>query len=127
MEFKDMFKTIAQIRWRNLRQKPLWISLLIGTSILLFSELFFEPAIDHYMQGSLSLALGLKVAIATMLKPIEAKIQTETLALGSNKNSDESDSIEADDNWARILIRVYKANKLNGKSECATYTLDTAK
>jgi hypothetical protein len=110
-----MFKTIAQITWRNLRQKSIWISLLIGTSILLFSELFFEPAIDHFMQGSLSLALGLKLAIATILKPIEAKIQTKTLALGSNKSSAESDSIEDDDTWARILIRVYKSTLATAK------------
>jgi hypothetical protein len=102
-----MKKSIAQVLFRNLGQRTIWLPLLIGSGMLFLTELFFEPVIDHYLQGSMMIALSIKLAIGLVLKPLETKIETKTLTYVKPTDSLLS---EDDDNWARILMSVYRLN-----------------
>jgi hypothetical protein len=104
-----MFKSIAQVIFRNLGQKTLWLSLLIGIGMLSITELLFEPVIDHFLEGSFALALGFKLVTGIILRPLETKIETKTLTYA---NPSDSLLSEDDDNWARVLIRVYRTKHL---------------
>jgi hypothetical protein len=109
MKLNKMFKSIVQVTFRHIGQKTLWIPLVIGVGMLSITELFFEPVIDHFLEGSLALALGLKLAIGIILRPLETKIESKTLTY-----SNPIDSIlsEDDDQWARVLMRVYRTKHL---------------
>jgi hypothetical protein len=103
-----MNKSKAEKLFRNLGQKKLWLSFVIAIAMLSISELFFEPVIDHFMQGSIVFALGLKLALGIILRPLETKIHTKTIALNTPSDKDLS---ENDDTWALVLMRVYRAKK----------------
>jgi hypothetical protein len=108
MKFTNMNKSKAEKLFRNLGQKKLWLSFVIAIAMLSISELFFEPVIDHFMQGSIVFALGLKLALGIILRPLETKIHTKTIALNTPSDKDLS---ENDDTWALVLMRVYRAKK----------------
>jgi hypothetical protein len=91
-----------------LGQRKLWLSFVIAIAMLSIVELFFEPVIDHFMQGSIVFALGLKLALGIILRPLETKIHTKTIALNTPSDKDLS---ENDDTWALVLMRVYRAKK----------------
>ena len=103
-----MNKSKAEKLFRNLGQKKLWLSFVIAIAMLSIVELFFEPVIDHFMQGSIVFALGLKLALGIILRPLETKIHTKTIALNTPSDKDLS---ENDDTWALVLMRVYRAKK----------------
>ena len=103
-----MNKSKAEKLFRNLGQRKLWLSFVIAIAMLSIVELFFEPVIDHFMQGSIVFALGLKLALGIILRPLETKIHTKTIALNTPSDKDLS---ENDDTWALVLMRVYRAKK----------------
>jgi hypothetical protein len=103
-----MNKSKAEKLFRHLGQRKLWLSFVIAIAMLSISELFFEPVIDHFMQGSIVFALGLKLALGIILRPLETKIHTKTIALNTPSDKDLS---ENDDTWALVLMRVYRAKK----------------
>jgi hypothetical protein len=108
MKFTNMNKSKAEKLFRNLGQRKLWLSFVIAIAMLSIVELFFEPVIDHFMQGSIVFALGLKLALGIILRPLETKIHTKTIALNTPSDKDLS---EDDDTWALVLMRVYRAKK----------------
>ena len=108
MKFTNMNKSKAEKLFRNLGQRKLWLSFVIAIAMLSIVELFFEPVIDHFMQGSIVFALGLKLALGIILRPLETKIHTKTIALNTPSDKDLS---ENDDTWALVLMRVYRAKK----------------
>ena len=50
----------------------------------------------------------LKLALGIILRPLETKIHTKTIALNTPSDKDLS---ENDDTWALVLMRVYRAKK----------------
>lgn len=111
MKFTNMNKSKAEKLFRNLGQKKLWLSFVIAIAMLSISELFFEPVIDHFMQGSIVFALGLKLALGIILRPLETKIHTKTIALNTSLSPSDIYLSEDDDTWALVLMRVYRAKK----------------
>jgi hypothetical protein len=109
MKFNNMFKPIAQVIFRNIGKKTLWFSLVIGVGMLSITELLFEPVIDHFLEGSMVLALGFKLAIGVILRPLETKIEKKTLDYA---NPNDNLLSEEDDQWALVLMRVYRSKHL---------------
>lgn len=107
--------SISQVVFRRIGERAAWYSFIATLSLLIVTEIFFEPAIDHFMEGSIFMAYGVKLAFGIILKPVESKIQLRTSRLASS-NRPADVECEDDDNWAFILIGMYRSTFLTQKS-----------